>query len=285
MRLVLCLTMLASGPAAKAAQQPGPDAAADSIPASRARMYAVDSAKAWAAARALVAELGLKADKTAAAEQFLATKWAPFRSKQRPDLAVFSTPSGLESEDFQLHVFVSPFAEPARVYLGSVVQFTGRPRPDGPVQHSVAYSSGQVEDWFFAQLERKLGEAGRPIPTALGARGELARTLLGDRAGPCLSPSRPKGDLAPPEKIKESVVEVVYPPAEREAWHQALVVTQSTVSEDGGVFGERILGEAPPPQFQVSVLGAVSLLRYRPTRLGACPAPAITTYTVNYKLR
>lgn len=284
MRLVLCLTMLAWGPAAKAAQ-PGPAAEADLIPAFRARIYGIDSAKAWEAARALSTELGLKADKTAAAEQFLATKWAPFRSKQRPDLAVFSTSSGLESEDFQLHVFVSPFAEPARVYLGSVVQFSGRHRAGGPVQHSVAYSAGQVEEWFFAQLERKLGQAGRPIPTALEARKLLARTLLGDRAGPCLSPSPPKGDLTPPERIKHSVVEIVYPPAEREAWHQAQVVTQFTVSEDGGVFGEHIVGEAPPPQFQVSVLGAISLLRYRPPRLGECPVPAITSYTVHYKLR
>lgn len=57
-----------------------------------------------------------------------------------------------------------------------------------------------------------------------------------------------------------------------------------TIGIDGST-GALQLGSTPPePSMGVSALGAASLLRYRPARLGGCPVPTFMTYAVNFRL-
>jgi hypothetical protein len=263
--------------------------AADHLPTAQARLYAAPSARVWQAARELLTELGLRHDELAEKDQFVVTKWEAFKDKRRPDLPATERSDGLRPERFQLHVYVSPHVEPARVHLGSVVEYK-KPGPAGiaPIW-GMGYGVGIVEEWFFGKLEAKLAQVGQAIPKERIARAKLAASLLGGAADPCLarlsSPRMPAGDIVPPAKIRASEVEVLYPVMDRDAGREAKVVAEFTVGEDGAVYDQHLVGATPAGQFRNSVLGAVSLLRYRPVRQGECPWPSIMTYTVNFKLR
>jgi hypothetical protein len=60
---------------------------------------------------------------------------------------------------------------------------------------------------------------------------------------------------------------------------------QLDVSEDGAVVGGRVLGTPRGHQLDASAAGATSLLVFSPLRLCGCPAPHMTVYTIDYRLR
>ena len=93
-----------------------PAAAQDTVALDRARMYPQPAAQVWKAALDTLAALKLKTDEVDAAHQFVVTK---FRAYGDSSVAGPDVP-GYRPQRFQLHVFVSPFAEPARVHVASV---------------------------------------------------------------------------------------------------------------------------------------------------------------------
>jgi TonB family protein len=274
--------------AAALALWPADEAGADHLSTTYSRMYAAPSQQVWRAARELLTELGLGTDKRSEEDQLIVTKWAPFDAKKRPDLPATERSDGLRPERFQLHVYVSPTVEPARVHLGSEVEYR-KPSPPGLASPwAIGYRVGTVEEWFFGKLEAKVGQSGRAVPRQPTERARLAGTLLGDAAGPCLSSlaaKSPPGELVRPQKIGASEVEFRYPAADRKSGREGKVVAEFQVSEDGAVHDERVVGDVPSDELRTAVLGAVSLLRYRPVRSGGCPWPFTMTYTVNFKLR
>lgn len=254
-----------------------PAAAQGTLPLDRARMYPLPSRQVWQAALETVAALGMKVDELDAKHQLLITR---FRTYGATTVAGPSI-TGYQPLRFQLHVFVSPFAEPARVHVGSVSELeklTG-----GGTR--VMYNGRAAEAWFLDALERRLAVAGVAIPVTREQRDDLAKELSG------IEPCQPQPDtggrrVEEPIKIKASVVEVVYPAPALRGRGQGAVVVELDVGEDGAVYGQRLVRTPQDePQFRGSALGATSLVRYVPTRLLGCRVPMVMTFTVNYRLR
>jgi TonB family protein len=251
----------------------GPALGADVLPANRARMYARPSKETWRAVLDTLTELKLKPDTIDRDTQTLVTHAASYGGKtvRAPELP------GYVVKAFRLHIFVSPFAEPARVHIGSVSD-AGK-HGGGSATY---YNGGIAEEWFLTALERRLGQPGRPIPAAADARAALARELTGQE--PCV-PAGPDR-MEQPRKIAASVLEVEYPgPATRQGG-SGPVVLELNVGEDGAVYGLQVLKSPDPSlQFRESAVGATQLVRYVPARLKGCPVMMSMTYTVNYRLR
>ena len=264
-----CLVLLALALAS-------PAFGAETLSSDRARMYARPSKETWQAVLDTLAELKLKAEKIDQEMQVVVTRPVSYagRTMKPPEVP------GYLPEKFRLHLFVSPFAEPARVHLGSISEM--RKHQGGT---ATLYNGGVAEEWFLAALERRLGQGGRPIPAAPEARAQLARELTGQE--PC--PQQPSGDrseIAPPKKIAASQVEVQYPARAKNERSSGPVVLSLNVGEDGAVYGVEVL-KLPDPtlQFREAAVGAVSLVRYAPARVKGCPVTMVMSYTVNYKLR
>lgn len=267
--LVLALIATAAMP------QPGdPDATFDKT---RARMYSASSAAVWRAVPEALKAMNLVPATTAAASQFV--------------VASSLFPAGLRKEQrSELHVFVSPFAEPARVYAGSVMR---SPSPDAARLVIVRYNTGELESAFFSALERIVKEAGQTIPMSSERRAAAARGLLGAAADadPCLARLEsdeppalgPEGTVAAPLKIPESDVTPVVPAGKQRDRVGREARIDTTVTEDGAIAGARLINTAATDEaFAGAVLGAASLWHYRPAKVGGCHVPVRLTLAVQF---
>jgi TonB family protein len=246
--------------------------AGETLPAHRARMYPKPAAEMWQAVQATLAEVKLKTAEVDAANQVLITKFKGYGA----DSATEPRIPGYHADRFQLHVFVSPFAEPARVHVGSVTQLT---KMRGGT--STMYNGGEAEAWFFERLEKKLGMAGRPIPVDRAERIALAQELGAPE------PCRPNRDdpSTPAAVIEKSRVEIEFPAAAAANATKGTVVLGVTVGEDGGIYQLQAKEDsAPDQQFRNAAMGAVWLFRFTPARFGTCPVHARFDWTVPFTI-
>lgn len=264
MRTAVCCVMAALlAPAAPAAAQ-------ETLALDRGRMYPLPASQVWQAARDTLAALGMKTDEMDAEHQLVITK---FRGYGGGTVAGPTVP-GYKAHRFQLHVFVSPFAEPARVHVGSLSELT---RMAGGT--STMYAGGAAETWFLDALDRRLGAPGRAIPVDAGARASLAAELGGK---PCAAR---EGQVASPEIIRLSEVKLVYPPRAAADAHKGVVGLEFQVGEDGAIYGMRVASDSnPDQQFRHAALGMASVLRFTPGQRDGCPIPVNINWTINFGL-
>jgi TonB family protein len=185
----------------------------------------------------------------------------------------------------QFHMFVSPFTEPARVYLGSILQVEDRFASD---LTAYLYGVPVLEDWLFGRLEGVLGQTGRAMPATHKGREALAQSLDGSasRTGCAgLAGSVPAGaQIKEPQPIKITHVQPVYPG--KGEYAGGVVKVEATLLEDGSIVEARALeNTGPSAQFAQAAVEAVRLWRYRPTRVGDCPVPTIMNVKVNFRPR
>mgnify|MGYP002854365680 CR=1 FL=1 len=230
-------------------------------PTAHARMYARTSETVWQTAQSIVESLGRMEQRTAADGQLLVTQWTRYEDVgiPTPDPA---EPGGPVPDEFQLHLFVSPFVEPARVHVGSVSL--------GP--DTIRYNTGDAETWFFRQLEERLEETGRTIPIpATPHRAAAADILL--RPDPCLNepPANAAPASAPTLLLAVPALFHDLPPGA-----ETVLTLEVTVALDGAISSSRVLGarggEVSPGMVDAA-LGAVSLWRYQPSRRRRCTLP------------
>lgn len=252
--------------------------------ASERRMYAVKSDQAWQRVQDQLRTLGFSFDKVDRTNHVVLTKWRAPKAEGLEWLPTARLPEEYVPERVRFLVFVSPFAEPARVYVGSMLEARklGLTRASATV-----YNLRNLNDALMSEMSKALGEEGVPIPPDHAARRGLALSLLRDSADDCSKrESAPPGaKITPPQKIPISEFEVLYPPAAIKERAEGQVKVEFTVLEDGGVIDARLLDPPLGRQLGASALGAASLLLYRPTSLGECSVPTVMTYTVNYRLR
>jgi hypothetical protein len=241
----------------------------------RARMYRVPSAEVWRAVPNVLKSMNLATPKVSASIQF-AIAW---------QLLPMGLPKERRSE---LRAFVSPFAEPARVYAGSIKR---TPSPDDPRAQVVQYNTGELEAAFFTALEKAVGEQGHAIPVRADLRAAAAHRLLGAAADadPCmkrLEDDEPpvlgaEGGVAAPLKLPDSDVPPVYPSAVRRRSVGAEARIDVTIAEDGAIIGARLINaDAADEAFTTAIVGAASLWHYRPSRVGGCNVPVRLTLAV-----
>lgn len=142
---------------------------------------------------------------------------------------------------------------------------------------------------LLRQLAQALGQDGFPIPSSEEERRKLAASLLDGAADECArraeSCEAASGQVQKPEKLPLSEFEIPYPEQAARERVEAPVVVELDVSEDGAVIGGRLQGSPVSRRLGASAAGATSLLVFSPLRLCGCPAPHVTVYTINYRVR
>jgi hypothetical protein len=250
------------------------------------RVFGMSSRDAWARVQDRLKELGLEAENTDGENRLLLTKPVYFGHRRFEWLPRPKLSQQYASVRTRFQVFVSPFVEPARLYVGSVTELR---RVKGKASHAMLYNDPTVNTALLRQLAKALGQDGFPIPASQEERQKLAASMLKGKPDECsrriescrVSSSR----LDKPEKLALSEFEVVFPEQAARERVEAPVVVQLDVSEDGAVVGGQVLGSRRGHQVEVSAAGATSLLVFSPLRLCGCPAPHTTVYTIDYRLR
>lgn len=242
--------------------------AAVHVPLATGRMYAAEFDAVWKAAEQAIRRLRMGAERRDRANGLLITSWERGRS-------------GLDEYVRQLHVFVSPFQPPARVYVGSMTDRRG----------VRLYNMPEAGSEFFAALETELGEAGHAIPELAPRRAQRARKLLPAAAdSACLdrladeARSSPDAAIDPPTKIHE--VQFIFPLSQSKLGREGLVVVEGEILDDGFFLARRVVEPSDlRDEFVTATLGAASLWRFRPTRQGGCAVPTKFKLTAQFSLR
>jgi hypothetical protein len=231
-------------------------------------------------------DLGLGADKKDAKNQLLLTNWGEFGSRRLEWLSRPSMWREYAPERVRFEVFVSPFVEPARLYVGSVTQVR---QVMGKGAQALLYNDPAVNAALVAELAKALGHDGFEIPSSREERVKLAASIFKGQPDECAVQADAckvsSAQVEKPRMLPLSQFEVVFPEAAARERVEAPVVVQLDVSEDGAVVGGQVLGTPRGHQLDASAAGATSLLVFSPLRLCGCPAPHMTVYTINYRLR
>jgi hypothetical protein len=267
-------------------QVPHAQAAADrsTWPHNAGRLFDLPSKKVWDRVRDRLKDLGLSTDKEDGRNQLLLTDWGDYRRLQwlsRPKVWQEYAP-----ERVRFEVFVSPFVEPARVYVGSVTQVR---QVMGRGAQAILYNDPMVNAALLAELAKALGHDGFEIPSSREERQKLAAWVLDGKPDECAQQvdacKVSSGKVEKPQMLPLSQFQVLFPESAAREGVEAPVVVQLDVSEDGAVVGGQLLGAPRGHQLEASAAGATSLLVFSPLRLCGCPAPHMTVYTINYQLR
>jgi len=283
--IVLAVSTIAAAPSGQEPSAP-PAQSPSGWPHNEGRLFATPSKEAWGLVQARLKELGLAAVKTDGANQLLLTKSASFGDGRFKWLPRPFTSTQYAPERVQFEVFVSPFVEPARVYVGSVTELRVTKAKSA---RSLLYNSRALNQALLGELAKAIGQPGFEIPPSRKERDELAASILKGRVDDC--PQRidscrePSRELQEPRKLPLSEFDVHYPQAAVDNRVQAPVVLELDVIEDGAVVDGRLRSAARGHQLDAAAAGATSLLVYSPLRLCGCPAEHVSVYTINYRIQ
>ena len=251
-------------------------------PAFEQRLFEIRSHQAWELVQKRLNELGFPPDKIDRANQLMLTDWRDVGAGEVEWLPVLAFPQQYVAGRIRFAVFVSPFAEPARVYVGSLIEARKVPS----AAPALAYNVAAVNKALMGELAKAFRQDGHPIPQGLEQRRQLALSVLKDDADDCLraGPPPPEGGrITPPQKIRLSQFELVYPAEALEARRDGTVQVEFTILEDGGVTDIRLLGSSIDHHLEASAMGVVSLMLYAPARINECRVPTLMRYTVRYR--
>jgi TonB family protein len=297
----LAVSLIAALPAA--AQDP---AVASLFPSHAGRMFPVKSLDAWNQAQILLREAGIRVEESDKAGQFLVTDWVDL-TERRFGFGPEAMPDRPRSARVQLHILVSPYVQPARVFVGSKSDLVGMRAPDGEFTgvERRFYNVPRVGHWFLDHLSSRLKVTGAAVPREHGARRDLARSLVTNpESEACLSgpipvlPARGRGRTGPgagapgrgqppaatPVTLREE--RPAFPGDQQRRGVSVTVILQSEVTEDGWVSPRRVVkSTAPDRTFDEAAMGAVSLWRVRPPLVDGCPVPTPMTTVTTFSIR
>jgi hypothetical protein len=233
----------------------------------------------WTVVQKRLKELGLEVDKIDNDSQVILTKWQHVPGRTAGWLPPLQLPEPYIADRLRFEVFVSPFIEPARLYVGSQVEAVGPRSPAGRPRATV-YNKKAANQALIADLLHSLAGANLP-------------RFAQNAADPCSEQVRARGPgiRTDPKKIPLSVFPVEYPGPEDKGGR---VIVEYVVLEDGGVASVRIMN--PPAdsvlgfsrageQSQAAAMGAASLSLWAPARVDGCPIRIIVTEVVNLRPR
>ena len=276
--LVLTL-VLASGLAAAAAPDAKPAAAPILNPVCERRMFNRPSADVWTVVQSELQQLGLKPDKVDKRHRIWLTEWVDMRERRPPWLPAPEMPSRFELHRARFQVFVSPYAEPARLYVGSVLDLSNKSNQS---MRAVVYNAPELNQALLERLVPALGQ-GHSIPTDFMERRKLALATLGEQADTCAL--RRTWDCAStpmksPRVLGISELEITHP---MDGGPVRTVVVEVGISEDGGVVSVNQPCDQPGSPLDTRVAGPLSLRVYEPTIGDGCPVASILRQTVRFR--
>lgn len=249
------------------------------IPYERARMYDRPSREMWLEIVALLEELGIDRATIDRPNGVLITQKTRFGGRKDKRPRAPDVGRGLSPREFELHVYVPRFIEPARVYVDSVIHTYDR----------IFYLTGVPEEWLFRKLEERTGARGYAIPDSPAGRSALARQLLDDEdLHPCYlkggeTPRHVSGPVSSPQRIQASYYKPVFPEGDRRAREESTLIMSAVIAEDGRVREVDLLNvKGRKGEFYASAMSAVSLWRYKPAEMDGCPVDVYFTIRVDF---
>lgn len=246
-----------------------------------ARMYAASSAAAWSGLRNALASLKAGTTYVNDQEHYLTTKWLAADSAAGRAVGSFGLGANVKVRRFMLVAFVSPFVEPARVHVHSIVEAENRGWKKGEF---VLYNIPAVSEMMFRLLEG-IAES-RPLPISEIARAELARTLAPERSGCEAGLAEEHRERDPNHLPKPLHTWRPYYPAESLAQHRTGVVTiQGRLFEDGTLLPISVIHRPPENDLTSSALGAASLWHFRPGMVDDCARPQDIMMELSFAIR
>lgn len=246
------------------------------LPSHLARMYPATSRAMWGHVLNIVADHHFGTKKMGGEEQFVILRDVPVDPKHF-DFKADSIDRQWDHAYAEVHIFVPPTAEPARVYIASRV--TGFPQVVnglklGPQR---TYNAIPVGAWFHARLAEKIGSDGFDIPSAMTDRLRLAQSLPPGQPTTCLarllSGQLRSADATKPVELHHERMEL--PQGRRPS---ALTV-DTRVFEDGFVWPIGIVGE-PSGEFGMAAITSLMMSAHKPAMVDGCGVPVDATFTV-----
>ena len=231
------------------AQRPAPTAPVV-LPVHVARMYPVANRAAWDAVLSVIKQKGIRTSTVDRAEQFLITRDIPVDVEHFGFDVHASIGSGFSRAYAQVHIFVPPTAEPARIYVGSRIDAVlGDGAAIGPSRIR-SYNRILIGNWWQ--------------PTTC-----LARLLARE-----LNVTAPTD----PVLVHQQRFEVA-------AGRRRLptVAIDASVFEDGFVWPTRIVsGASESDPFGAAAAAGLMLSRYRPAQAEHCGVPVSSRFTMKF---
>ncbi len=259
-----------------------------------ARMYRGSSSEAWAAVQRIFADARIKIATRDEKHHHLESAWIARDAALAPNSKTMGLPPPWRLRRYRLMAFVSPWVEPARIYLGSIVEVELEPaaaalkRPANEPTQSRLYNLDQPREWFFDRLEAVVGPLQR-VPVSAIKRKRLAEDLGGSNPG-CLgerlTATRPPGpgSVKPPEKFFTSVP--LYPANVVNRRDTGQIGLEVWILEDGGTMPVRVIQRpGRSDEMLLAASSAISLWRYSPAIINGCPVPTVMKVTTSFNLR
>jgi TonB family protein len=252
------------------------------------RMYSVSASVAWTKLLEWLARTGIKTKKVDAAHQLVFTKLVNVRGGPLPFPATIG--DGYVPRRFQIQVFVSPYAEPARVYVASLIEADRQIGPGG--EEWIVYNSPVPSTWLLEEFSKYLGDPGHAMPDTATARAALAGVLRKDGAAPCAPNLAAKSATAP---VRFFELPPVYPARLLAGRRTAEVRYEFFVEEDGSAVFSRFQ-DAPAispdfaatpedQQFLDAARAILAFWRFEPSRVNGCPAVTAACAVVTFTLK
>jgi hypothetical protein len=251
-------------------------------------MYPRRSREVWTTVDKLMRDLGFRAEKRDDTLQIYVTSRREYRMANLPDGAKLGLAPPIVPQRFQMHVYVAPGMEPARVAVGSIVDAASLVSLESRSQRlgTALFSPEALTEWFLSQLSAALGTKPEAMATEPDARAEQSRRLMPpgvSDACSTASPSAFRGNLqrvTPPRRIYE--FEPPYPGRAVLDQKEAIAIVEAEVTEHGTMV--RPSPRAGSGEFQVAAQQAVLLWRFVPARAGGCSVPVRFTVTVQFAM-
>jgi hypothetical protein len=263
------------------AQRPAPTAPVV-LPVHVARMYPVANRAAWDAVLSVIKQKGIRTSTVDRAEQFLITRDIPVDVEHFGFDVHASIGSGFSRAYAQVHIFVPPTAEPARIYVGSRIDAVlGDGAAIGPSRIR-SYNRILIGNWWQEALGSLLGSDGFPIPVEFGPRAELARSLPPGQPTTCLARllARELNVTAPTEPVLVHQQRFEVAAGRRRL---PTVAIDASVFEDGFVWPTRIVsGASESDPFGAAAAAGLMLSRYRPAQAEHCGVPVSSRFTMKF---
>ena len=264
------------------------------FPLDRARIYPVRSAELWTAVRETLSELGFRFDRQHLDDEHgvAFSRWTRSKSKTLTDLPVVG--SSKRMDKLRVQMFVPQGFEPGRLYVSTVFETREVTRPGT----RYVFHPTHVQNWFYEQVERRLGIDGRALPHDGNLLRDLELELAPWKEIPEACREVPldvgyvlkdgASELArirSPFRLESSYLEPLYPERARLGREEAVTVVSAIVRPDGWLSDLQLqLATSDEDEFKISAAQTVSFWRYTPMEVEGCPVPTMVVVNVRYQL-
>jgi TonB family protein len=247
----------------------------------------------WNAARAVIDSLHLKAETVDDAHQFMVTRTNPYNLPTLPSPDAFKLGPQLRLNAIQLHVYVAPLYEPARIAIESIVYAS---RSESPITSSSRrygaslYGVPVIAQWFADLVAKRIGAKAIPLSESAEDRVAQGRSLIPEldsktcagRSAVSVNEQTPGVQL--PKLLNQ--VAPMFPANDLSDGHAGVVWVEAELTEHGTVIRPRIIDPSDmSPSLKAAAASAFTLWRFQPSMSDGCGARTVVKLQTSFKIK